>query len=270
MRSAIRRSGSGRHGMRGSLYAAACIAAGLISAQPTSAQGITDHAARRIEIEKRRIAPTPEALERRARSNARLAAEGVPTAQSLPVIETATEAKPRTAETVVRRAIALVLVANKGELNDQVLVDRLIADFGAAGDFTPKERAFIANRNTTRQERTQFLWRFEAVNVLLWAVGLVETLERADRIIDVGKVVTIFRTNDRASLLAKARLRPIAEILGEADLIYRTHWAVTEARINGRPAPAGLDGSVVYERHYAFNWLIGYLGQDWDDVTTDT
>jgi Domain of unknown function (DUF4272) len=27
---------------------------------------------------------------------------------------------------------------------------------------------------------------------------------------------------------------------------------------------------VVYERHYALNWLMNYLGQAWDDVSTDT
>jgi hypothetical protein len=27
---------------------------------------------------------------------------------------------------------------------------------------------------------------------------------------------------------------------------------------------------VVYERHYALNWLTGYMDQDWDDISTDT
>nr|WP_246762835.1 DUF4272 domain-containing protein [Rhizobium sp. NZLR1] len=26
----------------------------------------------------------------------------------------------------------------------------------------------------------------------------------------------------------------------------------------------------VYARHYALNWLIGYMDQDWDDISTDT
>ncbi|MGO7286211.1 DUF4272 domain-containing protein, partial [Rhizobium ruizarguesonis] len=24
------------------------------------------------------------------------------------------------------------------------------------------------------------------------------------------------------------------------------------------------------ERHYALNWLTGYMDQDWDDISTDT
>lgn len=40
--------------------------------------------------------------------------------------------------------------------------------------------------------------------------------------------------------------------------------------MNGRDAPAGLEKGVVKERHYALNWLVGYMDQAWDDVTTDT
>ena len=243
---------------------------GLALDSAAMAQGITDHAARKIEIEKRKVSPSKEALKRRTRSNRQLASEGIPIAASLPVIETAAQAKPRTANEVARRAIALLLVANKGELNDQAFVEIFIGVFSASDDFTPKELAFIRNGNTTQIERTQFLWRYESLNVLLWAIGLVDKLDRADAIIDVPKAVTIFRENGRDGLLEKAKMRPIKEILDQSDLIYRMHWAVRDAGINGRPAPAGLDRSVVYERHYAFNWLIGYLGQHWDDITTDT
>ncbi|HEX6611164.1 MAG TPA: DUF4272 domain-containing protein [Hyphomicrobiaceae bacterium] len=50
--------------------------------------------------------------------------------------------------------------------------------------------------------------------------------------------------------------------------MYRYHWAVRDASINGRPSPADLDPGIVMERHHALNWLIGYI--DADDVTTDT
>ena len=40
--------------------------------------------------------------------------------------------------------------------------------------------------------------------------------------------------------------------------------------MNGKSAPSGLDPGVVQERHQALNWLIGYMDQHWDDVSTDT
>lgn len=67
-----------------------------------------------------------------------------------------------------------------------------------------------------------------------------------------------------------AVLRPVSQILDEADLIYRYHWAVVDARVNSKDTPAGLEGGVVYERHYSLNWLIGYMDQEWDEITTDT
>jgi hypothetical protein len=73
-----------------------------------------------------------------------------------------------------------------------------------------------------------------------------------------------------AQFVADATLRPVAEVLDEADLIYRYDWAVVDARINNKPVPLGVDPGVVQERHYALNWLIGYMDQDWDDVSTDT
>ena len=69
--------------------------------------------------------------------------------------------------------------------------------------------------------------------------------------------------------LAEAELRRPSEILDEADLILRYDWAVVDARVNQKPIPAELDRGVVYERHYALNWLI-YNHEEWDDVHTDT
>lgn len=211
-----------------------------------------------------------EAEDRKARSIARLQADGVPTIAHLPRIEEIEEARPRAAEEVARRAVALAVVAVFGETNDRDLIKKVIEQLSPGNDFTPKERAFLANSNPTDQERARFSWRYEALNVLLWAIGFIPHLDRPDHIVDVPESVGIIRDEGRDGLIAAARLRPLSQLLDEADLIYRMHWAVTDARINGRPAPAGLDGAVVFERHYALNWLIGYMDQDWDDVTTDT
>lgn len=78
------------------------------------------------------------------------------------------------------------------------------------------------------------------------------------------------RDRSTEQFIAEASLRPLAQVLDEADLIVRYHWAAVDARINRKPCPAGVDPGVVYERHYALNWLIGYGNQAWDDVATDT
>ncbi len=85
-----------------------------------------------------------------------------------------------------------------------------------------------------------------------------------------GSVTLIREAGTYANLLAGAKLRTATTILDEADLIYRIHWAVVDARLRRSPFPMAVEAGVVYERHYALNWLIGYQGQEWDDVSTDT
>lgn len=233
-----------------------------------------DQLRRKDVIERRQASADPEALARRERSNARLRTAGIPVNANLPVIETQTEAALRSADAIVRRAIALVLVAVKGEGPrggiDEVLVRNLVLRFEAQNDFSPNEASFIGNPAPSDQERIQFVWRYEAVHPLLWAIGFVDRLGPADQIIDVQGTTAIFREMGRAGLIGGAKLRPAAEVLDEADFVYRAHWAVKDARVRGAQTPAGLDAGVVVERHRALNWLIGYMGQAWDDVSTDT
>jgi hypothetical protein len=196
--------------------------------------------------------------------------EGVPYIEHLPLIETAAEIKPRSTEEVALRAIALAVVAVKGETLDQKLTLELVKRFDVRSAFSPDERAFIDNPTPSERDRVQFAWRYEALGVMLWALGFEQELGRPDKIVDVPRAVGILRDLGRDGFVAKAKLRSMDHILDQADLIYRYHWAVTDARVNNRQAPAGLDPGVVYERHYALNWLIRYSDQEWDEVSTDT
>ena len=82
--------------------------------------------------------------------------------------------------------------------------------------------------------------------------------------------MSFLRDRDTAQFIKDAKLRPIGELLDETDLIYRYHWAVVDARLKQKEAPAKLDGGVIQERHYVLNWLVGYMNQAWDDISTDT
>ncbi len=207
---------------------------------------------------------------RKARSVARLKAEKVPLIDHLPVIETVAESTRRTKDEVVRRAIALVIVAVKGETGDSALAYNLVRQFNALGFFTPQEQAFIDNHAPDEQQRTNFAWRYECVNVMLWALQIHSEIKRPEEICDVSALAATLRELGADGLFAKGSLRPQPDLLDAADLIYRYHWAVVNARLKGEPAPAGLDSGVVYERHYALNWVTGYMDQDWDDISTDT
>jgi hypothetical protein len=82
-----------------------------------------------------------EALERRARSEARLKSEGIPVNPDLPVIESSDTVRIRSRDDVVDRTLALSIVAVKGEGLEQEHVEGAIERFDAKGYFSPKDRS---------------------------------------------------------------------------------------------------------------------------------
>jgi hypothetical protein len=212
----------------------------------------------------------PEAAARKQRSLAVLRREGVPINAFLPLIETEADIPRRATEEVALRALALLVVAVKGATADGALARAWLARLGVADALTPKERAFIDDPAPVRDTCVQFSWRYECLWVLLWALGFEAALGRPDRQMDVDRALGRFAALGREGFLAQARLRPAAELLDAADLLYRYHWAIREAQIREQAPPPGLNPDVVPEWHRALNWLIGYGGAAWDEVATDT
>ncbi len=157
----------------------------------------------------------------------------------------------------------------RGESNEKKFVDDLVEKFGVQGALSPEERKFLQTPTPSKQQLADFAWRYECVHVFLWALGYLPALNPPNRIADVGKEVTIIRDKGPEKFTADASLRPLSEVLDQADLYYRLHWATVELRLKGEKSEKA-DGEIVMERHRALNWLIRYMNQDWDDVTTDT
>lgn len=209
-------------------------------------------------------------LERKQRSIEILRKNNVPYIVLLPHIEHESEKEPRSVEEIANRAMCLCLVACKASLSPEEppeaveeTINRTLRDYELEPYLSPAEKLFIENKNPTREEKAKFSWRFEAYWVLLWALGYVEKLEFPDHVCDFRYAVRLMRQRTRERFISEAKLRSHSEIFDEADLIYRLHWAVRSALVILNPG-------VVYERHYALNWLIRYVNADWDDISTDT
>lgn len=219
--------------------------------------------------------PHPEdALARRTRTGKRLASLRVPTVKSLPPVVSEAEVDLRSVADVVARARALFVVAVRGEsvaTGEPLSPAQLRAKLGAAPfeALTPNERAFLDDEAPDEQAVTNATWRYEALNVLLWALGRIDDLPVPKGLCDVPAVARQASSKDEQAW-SRARLRPTGELLDALDLHYRLHWAVTDARVNGKEAPAGLEPGVVLERHHALNWLVRDGDADWDDVQTAT
>jgi Domain of unknown function (DUF4272) len=219
-----------------------------------------------VSAENRGIAA--EAVDRKHRSESILRAEGVPFISHLPAIETTAEALRRSKEEVALRTLCVALVAAKGSGLDEEIVERVLKSFELGPHLTPRELAFVLDNSPSQHDRIQFSWRHEAAWALLWALGFVAHLGKPAQMCDVDFIGSTVSGRTRSQFIDDAELRPIADILDQADLIYRYHWAVRDAQIKGRQIPAALHPGVTDERHHALNWLI--LGQAWDDVSTDT
>ncbi len=213
---------------------------------------------------------TGEWWERKARSEALLRARGVPINDWLPVIgEGDDDKRLRTPREVAERAVALYAVSVGAAPEEHENAVAFLRERGLWEAASPKERAFLLNPQPKEQEVIDFTWRYQALHVLLWALGHVEALPFPDETCDLPlqEFVLGIPIED---FLGRAALRPVDEILDATDLIYRCHWAVVEALLHGEEPAAGLEPGVVYERHYALNWLTRYGDAGWDNVPTNT
>lgn len=246
------------------------ILTGIGLSQPLYAEADLQERKKKIETLES-LKPSGEALERKARSITTLQAHKIPTIDHLPVIGDSKTSGLRTKRQIAERLLGCMITAVAGETGDQKLAKTLIKDFTAQDYITPKESKFIEEKIASQRERVQFSWRYERVCVLLWALGYIDALDYPPSICDVSELVGHIKGKTVEQLIESAKMRTHSEILDEADLIYRLHWAVVSERVSGKfKLPDSIERGVVTERHAALNWLIEYMDQSWDDISTDT
>lgn len=213
-----------------------------------------------------------ESYRRKQRSEARLRARGVPIKPDLPVYESSHETTLRSMSQVRIRATILFYVAaaydktlTNGAESLETLTTMQIAD-----QITASERQLLLLDNPTDEQRFEMLSCFEAAHTLLWALGELRLGEPTKRCSDNQVFQAVRRVAPWKFRLSKVKLRPAQQILDELDYTYRYHWAVVEASMTDSPVPNDALPWVLKMRHHALNWLVGYGGSDWDDVSTDT
>jgi hypothetical protein len=194
----------------------------------------------------------------------------------------------RSASSVARRCVVLygVLAAGHGVLRDQIAA--WLRSEGLWDVVSPDESAFLLSESPTHQQQVNATWRAEALFPLLWSLGLIPDLPSPQQLCDVPLIQRVLPPlfEPVGEFIASARLRSDSEVYAASEEIYQIHWRVRDARLRGQPTSPGslarmpredsdppvesYIAGVVQERHHALNWLIGYCGQDWDEITTDT
>jgi len=221
-----------------------------------------------------RIPYPKDALERKAKSDALLAGRGLEVMPVLPPVFGAAEVLWRDADEVAGRAMALMVAANhalcvaEGKQGDLESAHEALP--GAFDHLSPQEKAFLEKAAPDESAQIQMVWRFEGLVVLAWALGILPELPSSGQICEVGKLIPVLLAAGDFRRLSGNRLRPGAEILDALDLHFRLHWLVVQARLGRREELSNVIPGVVYERHFALNWLVRFEDADWDDVTTPT
>ena len=209
-----------------------------------------------------------QALARKAATTALLAARGIDVPESLPPLTCEDELTLRSRDEVVERARALLLVALRAESvasGEAMPVATLLSKMPLADDaLSPLEQAFLQQETPSKEDCAQFIWRYESLFLLEWALGLVDTLAFPDAPVDSASTV--------ATLIGMRgpQLVTASGILDALDLHYRLHWHIRQSRLKQGVEAAGIDADVVMERHRALNWLVRFQHAGWDEVDTPT
>lgn len=224
---------------------------------------------------------TAEDHQRRERSISQLKEKEIPFLSTLPGILPAERVILKSRREMVQRAAALFAVAVYSEVllsenpsREEALgyLQQLEERYGIGKFLTPAENAYLSDPAPEQPACIQFVWRYECCGVLLWAAGIVEELPFPSDICDVPVIAALFwQHQDIDHLLSKGEPRTTEEILDAADLTFRYDWACVHAQIHQQDMPASLDGGIVMERHYTFNWILGANdGAAWDDIQPNT
>lgn len=211
--------------------------------------------------------------DRKTSSEAKLKARDIAVNEHLPLIESEDEIQLRSPEELLHRLIALWAVVDKAFLRKKSETPAYIAAQGMQAWLSGVELKFLLAEQPSERDAIHFSWQLEVLYFVAWCAGLLESSELPTEESSVKPILHLFPAGAEAPDRLRAAIRPRskAEVLDRADLLYRLHWAVRDAKLTGAPAPEGIDGGVVQEWHRAVNWMIRYGEEDdWDQVGTDT
>lgn len=223
-------------------------------------------------------------MDRKSCSEKVLAKHKIMINPNLPRIENEDEAKLRSPEEIVKRAVTALLTAqiaidicsNEGAEKSAEFFTPILERFGLTEGLTDDEKPYFDLEKCgkiSQIDANQLQWRIEMCVPLFWACGFRKKLEYPNKMADTTKEIGLIGGCENFEELMKhVKMRKLSEILDAADLIFRMDWACVEARLkNDRSIMGDLSPDVVVEQHKGLNWLIGaYDAEDWDTVCPNT
>ncbi len=252
----------------------------LIDTQGQSAFD-TFHPIASADFLEKELKPTEADIARKKKSIEVLKSKKIPYLEELRSAVFDAETSLQIKEVIIKRLIATYATAIQAEIylsgkydNPEQKMKEQIAlldeKYHILNSFSSKEKEFIDHPPIKETKIfNSYAWRYECCAIFLWALSLLE-LKEPNQICEAVELGNVIWNHNFDSISKVAKLRSKEEILALQDLTLRYNWACVDARINNKTIDA-LDFGVIYERHYALNWLLKVDGvTDWDAVTTTT
>lgn len=189
--------------------------------------------------------------ERASIARAKVEALGVMAPDDVALLPETCALKPL--QTIAERALGIGLTAVCGEglpASDAMII---ATNWGVQHVFTDEEAMFLATVRPSDADRTRFVWRYEGLVVLLWALGYHDALPPDHEICDTGAQASVL-IQHQSQLAENSTPRHTDEIRDAAD--YYAHLHAALMRINPEdPALPQAHVWVVRERWEVLQWL---------------
>ncbi|RYX83498.1 DUF4272 domain-containing protein [bacterium] len=186
-------------------------------------------------------------LQRKLASEQLLHTKNIDFDSKLPTIEA--DFRSRTVEEIARRAMCLTLVTLKAEGMTGDEVNEFKREHAIEAYLTRAEKKFLGQKPS--DEDGEWVWQFEALHVLLWALGYVIELSFPDAESDVGKELEFLRELGPTGFIEGALLRSNQQLLDAADWVFRLHQSVVDER-NGTDK---ISEEIVEQWSATLDWL---------------
>ncbi len=215
-------------------------------------------------------------LERRAKNNEFIKAQGIACFEELPLVESSEEVTLKSLDEICNRVFAaffsiqVAIDVNNNQYEESVNYFKPMLEKLNLTQYLNQKEKRIFDGTYTRQDAIDLDWEYEALWSLFFALGLVDDIKNGGVLCDCDYIInTMKENNDIEKFKNICKLRDIEEILDMLDLYYRYDWACTEKRINPETNIGNLDIGNVIERRRGLEWLISNE-DDWYEISLDT
>ena len=205
----------------------------------------------------------------KAETEASLKKRGYPINPHLPQIEELADLRIASSLQVRRRCLILASVCGRAYGAKYDVVAPWIDNHGLREFCTEDEVELIDAKKPSEAQKAPFKRQPEALWEFAWVLKMIPEVDHFKPCSD--NLVHMFPKpgDDPSPFLAATEIQDADALYREADRLYRIHWAVRDAALNGRKPPNGQGEYLTLYRCQAINWTM-QSEIPWDEVDVST